>query len=329
MDIYDCFPFNDEVEILMTRIMYLEPVVKYFVIAESDQTFSGIQKKYFADDAIESLGMASSRFIRVKYKFPDSLIRNTLESGDRWPLERFARDALSSIVREINPDDCVILSDVDEIPSRDQVVRASALSHMTRISTPEFYGKANWIKRGSDPWLTVKIGPASSFNDLNLDRYSVVPITTGIEGSHFSDMYDAVDAIKRKARSSAHSEFDLPDEKLREIAVYADKFKVDYRGRFFRKGMGLVNQTRVLNEQQNILATLAPKFIDMSPTPNYRSRVCASYNLAISWGRTPIALQEKSSILWFWRAISHHLYWKLVSFSKKLHRKAARLFRTS
>lgn len=307
--------------------MYLESVVEYFVIAESNQTFSGIPKNYYADEALKNLGIDDSRIIRVKYKFPESLIRATKESGDRWPLERFARDSLSSVIKEMNPKNCVILSDVDEIPSKDQIMRASTLPTMTRVSTPEYYGKANWKKKGADPWLTVKIGPAQFFNDLNKVRYSVVPITQGIEGSHFSDMYGEIDAIKRKARSSAHSEFDLPDETLHTIALYANKHKVDHRGRFFRKGMGLVNLTKILNEQQKLLASFAPELFDNSSTPSYLSRVCASYNLAKAWSSEPIQLKESSNIFWFGRAVTHHSFWKLSSLSKKAQMKTLRLLR--
>ncbi len=307
--------------------MYLESVVDYFVIAESDHTFSGIPKGYYADEVIKNLGIDSSRFIRVKYKFPESMIKAAKESGDRWPLERFARNSLSKVIQEINPQDCVILSDVDEIPSKDQILKAATLPIMTRVSTPEYYGRVNWKKKGADPWLTVKIGPAQFFNDLNKIRYSPAPVTSGIEGSHFSDMYSDFQAIKTKARSSAHSEFDLPDETLHVIALYANEYKVDHRGRFFRKGMGLVGVTKVLNEQQELLATFAPKLLDKSSTPSYISRVCASYNLTMAWSSDPIQLKKSSSIFRFGYAVTRHSIWKLSSFLRKAQRKTVKIWR--
>lgn len=326
MDIYDCFPFNDEVNILKTRITYLEPVVRYFVIAESNQTFSGIPKNYYADEVIDGSGIDKSRFIRVKYKFPESLIRTARESGNRWPLERFARNSLSQVIQEMDPGNCVILSDVDEIPSKDQIIKAANLPILTRVSTPEYYGKANWKKRGADPWLTVKIGPSQYFTDLNQVRYSVVPITHGVEGAHFSDMYTEVQEIKRKAKSSAHSEFDLPDETLQAISIYANQYKVDHRGRFFRKGMGLVNVTQVLNEQQKLLASFAPELLDNTFTPSYFRRVCASYNLSRAWSGDPDQLKERANIVWFGLAVSHHSFWKLSSFLRKAKKKIVRFW---
>lgn len=326
MQIFDCFTFNDEVEVLTTRILYLESVVNFFVIAESNRTFSGIEKKYYADQVIQNSGIDPERFIRVKYEFPQEMIEKAARGGDRWPLERHARQSLSSIIHNINSTDFVLLSDVDEIPSTEQITKASKLEYLIRVSTPVYHGKLNWKVRGNDPWLTVKMGPSRFFRDLNSIRYAVVPeVKAPISGIHFSDMYGQIEDVQRKAQSSAHSEFDLEGDEFKKLATYADFFKTEYRGRFFRKGMGLVSVTKDLNKLQTILGNVAPKFLDSTPTPSFYSRVCASYNLTLAWKKNPVRLEYKFSIPWFLHAITQYFVWRLWGFTRRVARRIGKL----
>ena len=43
--IYDCFIFNNEIELLDLRLNILSPYVDKFIITEGDKTFSGIPKE--------------------------------------------------------------------------------------------------------------------------------------------------------------------------------------------------------------------------------------------------------------------------------------------
>ena len=43
--IYDCFIFNNEVELLELRLNILDPYVDKFVLTEGDTTFSGLPKE--------------------------------------------------------------------------------------------------------------------------------------------------------------------------------------------------------------------------------------------------------------------------------------------
>jgi hypothetical protein len=329
MRIYDCFIFNDETKVLKTRIQYLNSIVSFFVIAESNQTFSGIEKSYFADEVIRESLLDPSRFIRVKYEFPKELVRKASQTGNRWILEQYARSSLEQIISKLNADDLVILSDVDEIPSHEQIIKSANLNSLTRVLTPVFHGKLNWKIRGGDPWLTVKIGPARTFQNVNLNqiRYAVVPIAKAhIQGSHFSDMYKSLDEIKRKAESSAHSEFDIDSIKFKLFTDYADRFKLEYRGRFFRKGMGLVSVTKQLSDLQKLLYELEPMFLDESPTPKFYKRVCASYNLTVAWGGS-LELKETNNYLWFVWAIVHHFAWRMRRELLRVKRRIIKLFK--
>ena len=317
MQIYDCFPFNDEIEILKMRILYLEPLVNFFVIAEADLTFSGAKKDYFADEVINSLKIDASRIIRVKYEFPISLLERSLQENDRWLLERFSRESLSVQINKLHKDDYVILSDVDEIPSKDQILKSVSKNYISRVSTPEFYGKLNWKKNGHSPWLTVKIGPAVFFRDLNAIRYRQFPIQKGIEGAHFSDLYKNIGDIGRKANSSAHSEFDLNLNEMSSIYEYSHKYKFDHRGRFFRKGMGLVHITKELSEQQQLLAEIAPDFVDSTSTPSFFSRICGSYIISLAWKCRPIRINQTESIAIFITALAHYSCLRIYGFTSR------------
>ena len=47
--IYDCFMFNNEIDLLNIRLNILNEYVDYFVIVESAETHSGLKKKLCFD----------------------------------------------------------------------------------------------------------------------------------------------------------------------------------------------------------------------------------------------------------------------------------------
>ena len=56
--IYDCFTYFDEVELLNLRLELLYQVVDYFIIVESEWTFSGSKKGLNARDVINKHQLA-------------------------------------------------------------------------------------------------------------------------------------------------------------------------------------------------------------------------------------------------------------------------------
>ena len=112
MKIFDCFIFNNEVELLELRLNILNDVVDKFVIVEGSSTFSGKKKK--------------SSFLKYKDRFEkwsDKIIYEFVDIPDcevSWDREIFSRNyALTLPI--FNDDDIIISSDLDEIPNPDAI----------------------------------------------------------------------------------------------------------------------------------------------------------------------------------------------------------------
>ncbi|XP_010556220.1 PREDICTED: beta-1,4-mannosyl-glycoprotein 4-beta-N-acetylglucosaminyltransferase [Tarenaya hassleriana] len=116
--VYDAVLFNNEVDLLTIRWKELYPYVTQFVLLESNSTFTGLPKPLvFADHRDE--------FEFVEPRLTYGKIGGRFRRGERNPFyeEAYQRIALDQLIRisGIKDDDLLIMSDVDEIPSRHTV----------------------------------------------------------------------------------------------------------------------------------------------------------------------------------------------------------------
>lgn len=109
--IVDSFLFFNELDILELRLNILYDYVDYFVITEADHTFSGNKKEF--------------NYLKNKNKFKkfeDKIIYNQVFIPDNisitWDREIFQRNSPLLKIKEVfSPEDIIITSDIDEIPS--------------------------------------------------------------------------------------------------------------------------------------------------------------------------------------------------------------------
>ncbi|KAE8716568.1 phototropic-responsive NPH3 family protein [Hibiscus syriacus] len=112
--VYDAVLFSNEVDILTLRWQELYPYVTQFVLLESNSTFTGIPKPMI---------FASNRdqFKFVEPRLTYGSIGGRFKKGENpfveEAMQRVALDQLLKIAG-ITDDDLLIMSDVDEIPSR-------------------------------------------------------------------------------------------------------------------------------------------------------------------------------------------------------------------
>lgn len=126
MAIYDCFTFFNELDILELRLEELDACVDHFVIGEATRTFSNEPKPlYFAEN--------KERFARFLPKIIHVVIDDLPADGDAWDREAFQRDALSRGLDGAQPDDIVMISDVDEIPFPSNIARLTRAAMQGRI----------------------------------------------------------------------------------------------------------------------------------------------------------------------------------------------------
>ncbi len=112
MAIYDCFTFFNEIDLLKVRLSLLGSVVDKFVIVELNRTHRGKKKEY-------NFLNHQNEFERFK----DKIIYVTAEdiprysgTGD-WTIENFQRNCIMRGLSSCQPEDIIIISDLDEIPN--------------------------------------------------------------------------------------------------------------------------------------------------------------------------------------------------------------------
>ena len=109
MKIYDCFIFNDELELLELRLMETYDLVDVFVLVESDMNWQLKEKPLFYRENKDRFKKWHSKIISLAVDLPK----------EPYPIAETAqRDFLDIGVLNAGPNDIIIVSDADEILSR-------------------------------------------------------------------------------------------------------------------------------------------------------------------------------------------------------------------
>ena len=130
MNIFDCFMYFDEDLLLDIRLNTLNEKIKKFVITEATYTHNGEPKKLRFD--IEKFKKFKDKITYIIVdKEPDNIIKlsndDTKEQrGEKLILNGMARDYfqrqnLSRGIENVNNDDLILISDLDEIPYLDNL----------------------------------------------------------------------------------------------------------------------------------------------------------------------------------------------------------------
>ena len=109
MKIIDCFIYNNEDLILDLRLNSLDKYVDSFVIVEAKFSHTGIEKNKYNFDL--------KKFEKFQNKIQYLQIENFPNNLTNWKRENFHRDYIMMALSNINKDDYVIISDVDELPN--------------------------------------------------------------------------------------------------------------------------------------------------------------------------------------------------------------------
>lgn len=121
--IIDSFIFFNELAILEGRLEYLFDSVDYFVITESNLSFSGNEKPLHFLLNTERYSKYKRKIIynpcivdKNKFNFEKS-INDTDYSSDCWKMEKQQRNHITHAIKKFKQHSYVMISDVDEIPS--------------------------------------------------------------------------------------------------------------------------------------------------------------------------------------------------------------------
>lgn len=124
MKIYDCFTFCNELDVLDLRLNVMYEHVDKIVLVESTKTFNkGKYKPLYYNDNKEKFKQFSDKIIHIiidDKDFPEGEEKKEYQkkyfaNGDPQTIEVFQRNAISRGLNNIENDDIIIISDVDEI----------------------------------------------------------------------------------------------------------------------------------------------------------------------------------------------------------------------
>ncbi|KAL3195646.1 hypothetical protein MRX96_001778 [Rhipicephalus microplus] len=114
--------FNHELDLLDVRVQELGDAIDHYIIVESPYTYFGTQKPLYLKNNL------SAGFLREhKHKIiPITVDYYNYAGGDPWGPENYFRTSVwhegHHRLKKLRDDDIFIMSDADEIPSRDVVV---------------------------------------------------------------------------------------------------------------------------------------------------------------------------------------------------------------
>lgn len=203
--IFDTFIYSGEKELLISRISQLNPLIDYFVIAESKMTFSGRLREVDVDF---QRVMSSEHGDKIRW-----ITLDVLEGENAWEREAFQRRSLCEGLQGIQAGDIIMLSDVDEIPSKAYLKSLTKLDHgEILIAKMQLFRYCSHLESSGKWHGTIATGFSNSIPDMQSFRSRAVRywlednariFTDG--GTHFTTFLNAKQ-FKEKITSFSHTE---------------------------------------------------------------------------------------------------------------------------
>lgn len=254
--IFDTFPFDGELDLLEFRLKETFDLVDRFILVEAGQTYRGAPKPFSFAENEGRFRWARSKIRHVKLA---SLGPQTATARERAAVQR---NAIRLALGDSEPDDVVLLLDVDEVPSRSLLerLRADVLDQPRRLAMTRHYGfadtlgprspccpdpadpfpvAARWRRPGHwealEPCWHGQSGVASPVGALGearpFDLRFRLPLGNPIPaaGRHFTSV-DPSTRLERKLKRVFHQEYDGPRATAPEHLERCRRYAVHHRG---------------------------------------------------------------------------------------------------
>lgn len=232
--IIDSFLAFNEIELANFRINYLWDFTEKVIIGESNLTHSGMKKPMYFTEWLATRPDLKEKVHIVEIKL-DHLNGN-------WEREIASREFVQKYLRENFGSYRAILSDLDEIPTKEQVVEFLELEENVHFPMRTYYRKANFAL--TDAHHKFWNYGVMIYDHANLPsnggRYASLPsIQSSEAGGHFSYLGMNRELVSLKLESFAHSELGRAHLKSSYFIEFCNRFGIDHLGRFQERGMGI------------------------------------------------------------------------------------------
>ena len=236
--IYDCFMYFDEDMLLDLRLNVMNKFVDFFVIVESKYTHQG---------KVKDKKLNLSDFKKFKDKIIHIYNESKFENYNSWEKENFQRNLIMEGINKAQPDDYILISDLDEIPNPKKL--QNIYKHKYSVFNQSvFYYKFNLKNISETNWYGTRcckkkylISPQKLRNEKiknypfwRLDKIYKKKFNIIEDGGWHFTYIKTLSDIKKKIKSFAHKEFNkdkyLDDTYLKQkIDNGEDLFERDFK----------------------------------------------------------------------------------------------------
>ena len=257
MKIYDCFMFSDEKMLLNLRLKSLEKFVDKFVIVEASYFHNGQSKKLNFDINEFAEFKHKIEYIVVKDQPPDILIADNKEEvlqSDQIKIinsilrDNYQRDKLTEVLQNLDREDLIIVSDLDEIPKLSSVNFKKIDNEILIFKQKMFYYKFNLIYENFN-WFGTKAVKRKNFKsaqwlrNIKSKKYSYWRFDTIFSkkkysnirfiddgGWHFTCIKKPEDIHKKLLTFAHHQDYERSNLTLKELKkkIYEKKVLYDH-----------------------------------------------------------------------------------------------------
>jgi beta-1,4-mannosyl-glycoprotein beta-1,4-N-acetylglucosaminyltransferase len=213
MKIYDCFTFYNELDLLEVRLNELNEVVDYFVLVEAESSHQNKPKPLYFEKNKDKYKSFLDKIIHIVVK------KEEFVDGNFWHNENIQRNAILRGITQATDEDFLIVSDLDEIPTKQSVLDGvnqnktpaafEQILHYFYMNTPSIEN-SSYINCGS---VLIKKSQFEQNTEIVRSRVksrTFFRIRDG--GWHFSFLGNENNAMN-KINNYAHGEFRHIDEK--------------------------------------------------------------------------------------------------------------------
>ena len=255
MKIYDCFQFYDEEMLLDLRLNIMHKYVDKFVITEANYMHNGKEKTLLFDINKFSKFKDKIIYIVVDKPPPGILKINDSDSEDikgeklilnGYKRDNYQRQMADLALKEIGPEDWIIINDIDEIPNLKEVDFKKIKNKLVIFKQQMFYYKFNLLYPSS-PWFGSKACKKKYFvspqwlRDLKHKKYplwridilfskkkynNIVYVYDG--GWHFTNIKSPEDIERKFLNYTHHYEFEESGIKLQKLKKIISEKRIIY-----------------------------------------------------------------------------------------------------
>jgi len=212
--IFDCFMYHSEAYMLQLRLLALGAVIDRFVISFSEESFSGSGQRHrlsFGPFASDVSGFGG-RIEWVNVSLDNRRLDATGYRGGEtaWQREATVRNSLLGGARRAGAeaDDVILLSDVDEIPTRDAIAWVKAFPPATfyNLYGNLYHVSFRWRVSGWERPLAIRFGSISMpLNEYKFETFRY-PVNAPMH-HHCSFCFPRLSDVISKLRSFSHTEY--------------------------------------------------------------------------------------------------------------------------